>query len=328
MTAEDPAQVVGALGEAYIGSRCLHVAVNLGLADAVSDDPRDLEDVASDVGADAGALSRIVRHLVVLGVFEFRAGRIWHNDASRLLRTDHPGGMAALIKMEGLPVMWDSFLHLDAAVRTGRSGTTFVDPAGFFAYLDTHPEESDDYDRGMTAMTVRRIARTVPHYDFTPFGVIADIGGGRGHLLRAVLEQTPEARGVLFDRTQVVDGLAADPRIEVRSGSFLTDALPGADCYLLSNVIHDWSDEDAVSILTAVGSAASASSTLLLFEFLVPDDGGEFDATDIDVFMLALVGGRERTLAEYAHLLGQAGWQVRRTVETPVQTIIEAVPTN
>lgn len=226
--------------------------------------------------------------------------------------------------MIGLPVMWDSFSHLEATVRTGRPGTEFVDPAGFFAYLDRHPGESDVYDRGMTAMTVRRIARTVPHYDFTPFGVIADIGGGRGHLLRAVLEQTPEARGVLFDRAQVVEDLAADPRIEVRSGSFLSDVLPGADCYLLSNVIHDWSDEDAVAILTAVRAAASATSTLLLFEFVVPDDGAEFDATDVDVFMLGLVGGRERTLAEYATLLGRAGWQVRRTVDTPVQTIIEA----
>lgn len=118
--------------------------------------------------------------------------------------------------------------------------------------------------------------------------MIADIGGGRG------------------------------------SGSFFTDALPAADCYLLSNIIHDWSDQDAVTILTAVRASASPTSTLLLFEFVVPEDGAEFDATDVDVFMLALVGGRERTLVEYADLLGQAGWQVRRTVETPVQTIIEA----
>ena len=113
----------------------------------------------------------------------------------------------------------------------------------------------------------------------------------------------------------------------MRAGSFFTDALPGADCYLLSHVIHDWSDQDAVSILTAVRAAASPSSTLLLFEFVMPEDANEFDASDIDVFMLALVTGRERTLAEYSDLLGQARWKVQRTVRTPVQTIIEAVPT-
>lgn len=323
MTEGEPVEVV-ALAEAYLGSRCLHVAVDLDLADAVADDPRDLFEVAGEVGANAGALMRIVRHLAALGVFEFRAGRIWHNEASRSLRTDDPGGKAGLIKLLGLPVMWDSSSHLEAAVRTGRPGTEFVDPAGFFAYLDAHPGESDAYDRGMTAMTVRRIARTVPHYDFTPYEIIADIGGGRGHLLQAVLEAAPKARGVIFDRAQVVDDVAADPRIEVRSGSFFTDALPTADCYLLSNIIHDWSDQDAVSILSAVRAAGSPSSNLLLFEWVVPEDGVEFEATDVDVFMLGLVGGRERTLAEYADLLGLAGWQVRRTVETPAQTIIEA----
>lgn len=325
MTEQGPVEVV-ALAEAYLDSRCLHVAVNLDLADSVADDPRDLVDVAGEVGADPGALARIVRHLVALGVFEFRAGRIWHNDASRSLRTDDPGGKSVLIKMLGLPVMWDSFSHLEATVRTGRPGAEFVDPAGFFAYLDTHLDESNAYDRGMTAMTVRRIARTVPHFDFTPYGVIADIGGGRGQLLQAVLEQAPAARGVLFDRAQVVGDVPEDPRITVKSGSFLTDALPGADCYLLSNIIHDWSDADAVSILTAVRSAANPSSALLLFEFVVPEDGTDFDATDVDVFMLGLVDGRERTLPEYADLLGQAGWQVLRTVETPAQTIIEASP--
>jgi hypothetical protein len=323
MTEGEPIEVVE-LAEAYLGSRCLHVVVELGLADAVTDDPRDLAEVAGEVGADAVFLMRVVRHLAALGVFEFRAGRIWHNDSSRSLRTDDPGGKAELIKMLGLPVMWESFSHLEAAVRTGRPGTEFVDPDGFFAYLDAHPGESDAYDRGMTSMTVRRISRTVPHYDFTRYEVIADIGGGRGHLLRAVLEQTPAARGVVFDRAQVVGDLPADERIAVQSGSFFTDPLPAADCYLLSNIIHDWSDHDAVSILTAVRAAASPSSTLLLFEWVVPDDGSDFDATDVDVYMLALVGGRERTLAEYAGLLGQAGWQVHKTVETPAQTIIEA----
>src|SRR4051812_17604913 len=142
-------------------SRCLHVAVNLDLADAVTDDPRELAQVAHEVGADPGALARVVRHLAALGVFEFRAGRIWHNEPSRLLRTDDPSGLSPLIRMEALPVIWESFGSLEAAVRTGRPGTTFVDPGGFFPYLDAHPDESRVYDRGMTAMTVRRIARTV-----------------------------------------------------------------------------------------------------------------------------------------------------------------------
>src|SRR5262249_7095907 len=130
----------------------------------------------------------------------------------------------------------------------------------------------------------------------------------------------------LFDRAQVVADLSAQPRIAVQSGSFFTDPLPRADCYLLSNIIHDWSDEDALSILNGVHMAADPSSTLLLFEFVVPDDASDFQASDIDVFMLGLVSGRERTLAEYRTLLRRSGWEIQRTVPTAVHTIIEATP--
>ena len=135
---------------------------------------------------------------------------------------------------------------------------------------------------------------------------------------------------MLFDRAQVAGQLKDIDRITVQVGSFLTDPLPAADCYLLSNIIHDWSDADALTILSAVRAAASATSTLLLIEFVVPDDAGEFEATDIDVDMLALVGGRERTLAEYTGepFLSSSGWQLQRKVTTPSQDILEARPTS
>jgi hypothetical protein len=323
-----PSDLVGSLMGAFVDSRCLHVAVNLGVPEAVSDEPRILQDIAHETGVDASALGRLLRHLAALGIFAMRGDQVWHNDASRLLLDKDPGGLAPLIRMMGLPVLWDSFGRLEDAVRTGRPGTTFVDPNGFFAYLDAHPDESALYDQGMTSMTTRRISRVVPSYDFTDFTVIADIGGGRGHLLRAVLEQTPGARGVLFDRAQVAGQLKDTDRITVQVGSFLTDPLPAADCYLLSNIIHDWSDADALTILSAVRAAASPTSTLLLIEFVVPDDAAEFEATDIDVDMLALVGGRERTLAEYTELLSSSGWQLQRKVTTPSQDILEARPTS
>jgi nucleotide-binding universal stress UspA family protein len=112
----------------------------------------------------------------------------------------------------------------------------------------------------------------------------------------------------------------------VQPGSFFTDQLPAADCYLLSNIIHDWADDEALAILRAVRAAAPQDATLLLFEFVVPDDADEFEASDIDLWMLSLVGGRERTLDEYADLLQQAGWRLTRAVPTEVQTIIEAMP--
>ncbi|MEO6714761.1 MAG: methyltransferase [Mycobacteriales bacterium] len=322
----DPSELVVSLAEGYVGSRCLHVIANLGVCDVVSDEPRSMPEIARELGVDAQALGRVVRHLASLGVFAMRGDDVWHNEASRLLRQEHPGGLLPLTRLLALPIIWDSFKTLEDAVRTGRPGATFHDPNGFFAYLDAHPQESDIYDQGMTAMTTRRISKVVPCFDFSEFNVIADIGGGRGHLLRAVLEGAPGARGVLFDRAQVADGLGSTDLISVQVGDFFADPLPVADCYLLSNIIHDWSDPDALAILTAVRAAAPPTSTLLLFEFVVPEDAGQFEASDIDVEMLALVGGRERTLKEYTDLLAAGGWRLQRTVPTASQTILEAAP--
>jgi len=328
MPEQDPSELVGSLAEGYVGSRCLHVVANLGVADVVDDEPCSLSEIANGLGVDAPSLGRLVRHLASLGIFAVSGDDVSHNAASRLLRHDHPDGLHPLTRMLGLPIIWDSLKSLEDTVRTGRPGTTFHDPDGFFAYLDAHPEESEVYDQGMTAMTTRRISKVVPCYDFSQFNVIADIGGGRGHLLRAVLDQTPGAQGVLFDRALVADGLESLDRMSVQVGSFFADPLPAADCYLLSNVIHDWSDSDAVAILTALRTAAAPTATLLLFEFVVPDDAGQFEASDVDIYMLALVGGRERTLDEYTQLLAASGWRLQRTVATPSQDILEAVPTN
>src|SRR5262249_37669556 len=161
----------------------------------------------------------------------------------------------------------------------------FVDPKGFFAYLDSHSEESRIYDDGMTSMTRRRIERIVPHYDFSEFRLIADIGGGRGHLLSAILDRTPGATGVLFDRAQVVATMLHHDRMSARAGNFLVDPLPTVDCYLLSNIIHDWDDASAVAILKGTRRAAGPNSRLLLFEFVVPADAEPFEASDIDVWM-------------------------------------------
>ena len=324
MAETDPAVLVGTIGAAYLDSRCLHVVADLGVADALGDGPRALASLAGELGVDEAALGRILRHLASLGVFDFHDGSVHPNAASRLLRSDDPSGMLAMTRMFALPIMWDSLRSLEGSVRTGRPGASFRDPDGFFAYLDRHPEESRIYDEGMTSMTLRRIDRIAPNYDFSGFGIIADVGGGRGHLLRAILDRTPGATGILFDRAQVLDGLEPGNRMTIQAGNFLDGHVPTADAYLLSNIIHDWDDDSAIAILTAIRSNAKATSRLLLFEFIVPDDAGPFDASDIDVWMLALVGGRERRLVEYRNLLERAGWSLLRTIPTESQTILEA----
>ena len=323
---DDPVQLVGSLMAGFVDSRCLHIVANLGMADAVGDEPVSVAELAAELGVDVGSLTRLLRHLATLGLFSLQGDRLAHTEASRLLRSDHPLGLLETAQLMALPIIWDSVRHLEDAVRTGRPGTLFHDERGFFGYLADHPDESAVYDRGMTSMTTRRIAVQVPAYDFSRFGVIADIGGGRGHLIRAILEQTPGARGIVFDQAHVVKDALLHDRMTAVAGSFFDDPIPEADCYVLSNIVHDWADDEARAILRAVREAAGTDSTLLLMEFLVPEGDEGFEATDIDIDMLILVGGRERTEREYRELLAATGWRLARTIPTERQSLLEAHP--
>ncbi len=324
--ANEPVELVGSLMAGFVDSRCLHVVANLGVADAVGEELVSVAQLATELGVDGRALTRLLRHMVTLGLFSMDGDRVAHNEASRLLRSDHPLGLLETAQLMALPIIWNSVRHLEDAVRTGQAGTLFHDERGFFGYLSDHPDESAVYDRGMTSMTMRRIAAQVPAYDFSPFGVIADIGGGRGHLIGAILDQTPGARGIVFDQAHVVKDAVLHDRMTAVPGSFFVDPLPEADCYVLSNIVHDWADDEARAILRAVREAAGTQSTLLLMEFVVPEDDQGFEATDIDIDMLILVGGRERTEREYGDLLASSGWRLARTIPTERQSLLEAHP--
>lgn len=320
---DDPRNIISTLAGGFVDARCLHVAARIGVADAVGDVPRKVVDVAAEVGVDPSSLWRLMRHLSALGVFEAVDGTLVHNTASRFLRSDHPDSQLDFIQLLALPVHWDAFGDLEHAIRTGRPGTEVRHPDGYFAYLAAHPEESLVYDAGMQDTTTNRV---VPAYDFSRFAIIADIGGGRGLLLRAILDRTPAALGILFDQAHVVAHAEPHERMSVVSGDFFAGGLPQADCYVLSRVIHDWDDEEAVQILSAIRAAASADSRLLLLEYVVDADSGEFEATDVDIYMLALVTGRERTEAEFAALLAASGFELTRRVRTDYQSIFEARP--
>lgn len=181
----------------------------------------------------------------------------------------------------------------------------------------------------MTGKSQGPIAGVVSKYDFSRFGTIADIGGGRGHLLRAVLAAAPKARGIVFDLPNVTQDAtpAAPDRIEFRAGDFFKDALPVADAYLIMQVIHDWSDAEATKILSGIRRAAPAHAKLLLIEVLIPETPAPAWAKVLDLVMLMLITGKERTRSEYEQLLAGAGFRLERTIDVGHDTVIlEAVP--
>jgi hypothetical protein len=305
----------------------LHVIAEIGVADALGDDPRTAADLAASIGVDAGALARALRLVSAYGIFAPRNNGWSHTPASRLLRTDHPQSVRSFVRWIGDPICWKSFELLGHSIRTGEPATDQVAPGGAWAYLTQHPEKNRIFDEAMTGKAHGQIAGILSSYDFSRFQTIADIGGGRGHLLQAVLGAAPDATGVLFDLPQVVEPLksTSSALIKLQGGDFFKDALPVCDAYMIMQVIHDWNDQESLEILTAIRRAAPAHAKLLLIEGIVPEESNPSWIKMLDLFMLAMITGKERTRREFEALLAASGFRLDKVMDIGLGTsILEA----
>lgn len=324
MTQPPPGQVLWNLINSNAIARSVQVIAEFGVADALADRPLTAAELAAQTGMNPDALNRMLRLLAAHDVFAREGSGYRHTPASELLRSDHPQSLRPLAQMMNLPIMQNSLAGLTHAARTGKPQ---LDWAGIVAYFAAHPEESSLFNQAMVAKAAAVVPAVIEAYDFSPFRMIADIGGGRGHLLRGILDRTPTASGVLFDLPHVIADAAGQEseRLRLQPGDFYADALPVADAYLLMEVIHDWADQDAARILESVRRAAPQDARLLVIEALVSETPGPHFSKVLDVIMLGVTGGRERTPAEYAALLEGAGFRFERVVPThSPYSIVEA----
>ncbi len=283
--------------------------------------------LSSDCGADPDGLDRVLHLLTAYGIFQRHADGYGHTEASRLLRSDHPMSMRAFPRMMGMPVMRATFDQLEHSVLTGSPAIELIDDKGLWPYLIGHPEEHGIFGEAMTGKAAGDIAAVLGAYDFSPFDTIADIGGGRGHLLRAVLDAVPMAEGILFDLPDVITTLDLDhDRLTPRAGDFFVDPLPAAEAYILMEVIHDWPDAEAAAILSAIRHAASPGAVVLIIENVLGDALSDPRGHTLDVIMLVVTGGRERTGEQLAGLLEGAGFANCSVIATsgPLR-VVEAV---
>lgn len=299
-------------------SRCLHVVAQHGVADAVEPEGSTVDEVADRLGLDADALGRVLRALAAHGVFEVDLPEIRHNDASRLLRADHPMSMGAFAHMMGLPMSWDALSALPSTLETGRAGVFDLDPDGLFAYLRAHPDQAAVFDRAMTAKSHADIPLVLDAYDFGARPSVVDVGGGRGHLLRAVTARVTGIEATLVDLPEVIERLdaAGADGLRLLAADFFTDALPSAAVYVLMEIIHDWDDADAVRILSNVRRSTPDDATVLVVETVLDDQRLRDPAKTLDIVMLALTGGRERTAAEHSSLFERSGFELVRVIPT------------
>ena len=217
--------------------------------------------------------------------------------------------------------------EMEQSVRTGLPAGEKVIAGGLWAYFAEHADANAIFNAAMGSKAQAHIAGVLAAYDFSQFKVIGDIGGGRGHLLNAVLERVPTLNGVLFDLPHVVaDKTGADsPRMTRQAGDFFKDKLPVCDAYLVMEIIHDWSDTESIEILKAIRQVAPSNATLLLIEEMIPDDPGPAWSKMLDIHMLALIGGKQRTRREYEVLFDAAGFSFKREIGTSMGvSILEA----
>jgi SAM-dependent methyltransferase len=324
-------QLMQLLWPAAVAVQAIHAAARLGLADAVAAGSSTVDELAEATGAHRTSLARLLRALTSLGIFaEDPTGRYRATPLGDALRADHRQSARPLAMMLGARFIWEPLGWLDDAVRTGQTAFERVHAAPFFRYLGEHPDDAAVFNAAMSSMPAF-LAGMIEAYDFSPFRRIVDVGGGRGALLAAILDANPQARGVLQDLPSVVaeaaalrrDGIAE--RCEIVGGDFFDGVPEGGDAYLLKGIIHDWNDEAAVAILRNVRRAIRPNGRLFLLETVLTgsDDPGR---SMMDLLMMVLTGGRERTEDEFRSLLQDAGFALIRVIPTSGHSIVESRP--
>lgn len=325
-TPQDPAPAAELVGmiTGYWVSQAIFVAAKLGLADLLRAGPRSCEDLARDAGVAPRPLFRLLRALAGVGVFredEAREGWFALTPLAEALRSDVAGSQRAFALLQEYQYPpWGHLLH---SLRTDETAFEQVYGEPLFAFLAGHPEASSVFDDAMADRTAEVAHAVVDAYDFARFDTLVDVGGGSGTLLCSILRSAPRLNGVLFDlphvaaaaREAVAEAGLAD-RCTVEGGDFFEAVPRQGDGYLLKWIIHDWDDEQAVRLLRRCRDALDPTDTILLVEELVPPGNTPAMVKWIDLTMLTITGGCERTEAEYGALLTAAGLELTRVIPT------------
>lgn len=269
-----------------------------------------------------------------VGVFaELADGRFELTPLANTLRSDVKFSLRPFALCYGEAWWWDSFREMLHSVGTGQTGFSRAHGVELFQYLDQHAEQAETFDANMSAMTQGEALAVIEAYDFSGTKVLADVSGGLGSFACAVLLSQPPARAIVFDQPSVAArGPAATApfgllgRLEFIGGSFF-DAVPaGADTYCLKDILHDWDDDQCVRILSSIRHAMTRTTRLLVIERVIPPGNESFAGKMVDLTMLVMTGGRERTAQEYSEMLDSAGLSIAKVVPTSSgSSVIEAV---
>ena len=317
----------------YWVTQAIYVAAELGIADLVGKKARSVDDLAQQTQSHAPSLYRVLRALASVGIFaETAPCSFVQTPMGALLRSGMPGNLAAFSRMQGDHWHWDAWGAIVDSVRSGKSAMSLRhNKANCFDYLATNQASAALFNTAMGSYASQANAAVVDAYNFSGAKVIVDVGGGEGTLLSMILDGAPQARGVVLDRAEVLAGAMAlfqqygvADRCRTIAGDFFHNVPEGGDIYVLSSVLHDWNDDQATAILRNIGAAMMPNARLLIVEHVVPDGNESHPGKFIDLEMMLITGGKERTAREYQSLLTKAGFDIQQLIPTAVSaTVIE-----
>ena len=334
------AQLLNQIATGYMVSAALQVALKLEMADRLAAGPRHVSELAREAHVREDGLYRVLRALASVGVFEEQAApagaassRIFSLNLPARMLCKGPGSMRDMGIFITSPLHFRVYSELLHSVTTGQPAVEKVTGLPVFEFFPRHPDYSELFNNAMTAFSAVVIPAVLEAYDFSGIDVLVDVAGGHGQVLTSILKQYPGTRGVLFDLEHVIAGAApllqasgVGERVRTESGDFFT-AVPAGDAYIMKHIIHDWDDEQALTILRNIHRqlADTPEGRVILVESVLPADNSPHFGKLIDLEMMAMPGGRERTEGEFKSLFERAGFSRMRVVPTQAPLwVIEA----
>ena len=320
-----PAQMLDLI-TGYWVSKMVFVAARLGIADQLRDGARSADDLAAAVGVQPQRLHRLLRALASVGVFAADAnGHFGLSPLAETLRSDRPDSMRDFALMMTDSFNWDAWDMLGGGIESESTPFETAFGKGFFGYLAEHPEDEAVFARSMASISAMENPAIAAALDLSGVGTLVDVGGSAGHLLATVLRHHEGVRGTLFDLPQIVEKAKAGPfltdpaiapRVAFAAGDFFKAVPKGADAYMMKYVLHDWNDDQCVQILTHCREAMAPGGRVFAVDSVIAAGNDAQWGKLLDINMLVLTGGRERTEAEFGELFYRAGLHVERVIAT------------
>ena len=331
---ESPGDVLFRMVFGLRNSQAVYVVAKLGVADLLINRPLTSDDLAPKLGVHSGSLFRVLRALAAQGVFtQDSSDKFGLTPISQLLRTDNPHTLryAAIYSGEEYYRAAGELLH---TVRTGETAFDHIYGKGHFEYMGENPDAAKTFNLYM-ATSQARFGNPFQYYKFKKGSLIVDVGGGQGHLIAEIIRTDPSLRGVLYDLPQGVADAAVylkdqgvEQHCQIITGSFFDSIPPGGDVYLLSRILHDWPNAKASEILKNCRKSIRDDGILLVREHVIPEGDAPSVGKQLDLTMLIMLGGAERTEKEWRELLQESGFTLTRIVKTGQSfDLIEAKPT-